>query len=37
VASWLLAGELLRSRDALGGMLIAAATLVAAMARAPSR
>jgi drug/metabolite transporter (DMT)-like permease len=35
VASWLLAGELLRARDAIGGLLIAAATLVAAMERKP--
>jgi drug/metabolite transporter (DMT)-like permease len=35
VASWLLAGEVLRARDAIGGLLIAAATLVAAMERRP--
>jgi drug/metabolite transporter (DMT)-like permease len=33
IASWLLAGEVLRFRDAIGGMLIATATLVAALER----
>jgi drug/metabolite transporter (DMT)-like permease len=35
LASWLLAGEVLRAKDAIGGLLIAAATVVAAIERRP--